>query len=116
MAVQFSLGCRCQLQRRAVLGTWGITNSLLIGHSPFSSYGYIYFNTNWTDYSVQAQIRFAANNASSAAIFGRLNAATGAQYSVWIYPEESPEGLASGNGTAILRFIKCQTWSTYTWW
>ncbi len=97
-----------------VLGTWGITNSLLIGHSPSYSYGYIYFNTNWTDYSVQAQIRFAANNASSAAIFGRLNAAVGAQYSVWIYPEESPEGLASGNGTAILRFIKCQTWSTYT--
>jgi hypothetical protein len=97
-----------------VLGTWGITNSLLIGYSPSESYGYIYFNTNWTDYSVQAQIRFAANNASSAAIFGRLNATNGAQYSVWIYPEESPEGLGSGNGTAILRFIKCQTWSTYT--
>jgi hypothetical protein len=97
-----------------VLGTWGITNGLMIGYSPAYSYGYIYFNTNWTDYSVQAQIRFAANNASSAAIFGRLNAASGAQYSVWIYPEKSPEGLASGNGTAILRFIKCQTWSTYT--
>jgi len=97
-----------------VLGAWGITNSLLIGYSPFYSYGYLYFDTNWTDYSVQAQIRFAANNASSAAVFGRLNAATGSQYSVWIYPEESPEGLASGNGTAILRFIKCQTWSTYT--
>jgi Bacterial Ig domain len=97
-----------------VLGTWGITNSLLIGYSPSESYGYIYFNTNWTDYSVQAQIRFAANNASSAAIFGRLNATNGAQYSVWIYPEESPEGLGSGNGSAILWFIKCQTWSTYT--
>ena len=97
-----------------VRGTWGITNGLLIGYSPANSYGYIYFYTNWTDYSVQAQIRFAANNASSAAIFGRLNAASGAQYSVWIYPEKSPEGLASGNGTAILRFIKCQTWSTYT--
>jgi large repetitive protein len=97
-----------------VLGAWGITNSLLTGYSPSYSYGYIYFKTNWTDYSVQAQIRFAANNASSAAIFGRLNASTGAQYSVWIYPEESPEYLGSGNGTAILRFIKCQTWSTYT--
>jgi VCBS repeat-containing protein len=97
-----------------VRGTWGITNGLLIGYSPANSYGYIYFNTNWTDYSVQAQIRFAANNASSAAIFGRLNAASGAQYSVWIYPEESPEGLASRNGTAILRFVKCQNWSTYT--
>ena len=97
-----------------ISGTWGITNGLLIGYSPFDSYGYIYFNTNWTDYSVQAQIRFAANNASSAAIFGRLNSASGAQYSVWIYPEESPEYLGSGNGTAILRFIKCQTWTTYT--
>ncbi len=97
-----------------VLGVWGVTNNLLIGYSPFYNYGYIYFDTNWTDYSVQAQIRFAANNASSAAIFGRLNAASGAQYSVWIYPEQSPEYLASGNGTAILRFIKCQTWSTYT--
>jgi VCBS repeat-containing protein len=98
-----------------VLGTWGITNKLLIGHSPFSSYGYAYFNTNWTDYSVQAQIRFAANNAASAGLLGRLNATStnSSHYDVWIYPEESTEALGSGTGTALLRLFKHESWTTY---
>jgi len=33
---------------------------------------------------------------------------------VWIYPERSPEDLGSGNGTALLRLLKYQTW-TYPW-
>ena len=74
-----------------VLGTWGVANGLLIGNGPFYTYGYVYFYTNWTDYSVQAQIRFAANNAASAGLLGRLNATSSAHYDVWIYPEESTE-------------------------
>lgn len=98
-----------------ILGTWGITNSLLIGKSFSNSYGYAYFNTNWTDYSVQAQIRFAANNAASAGLLGRLNATgtNSAHYDVWIYPEASTEPLGSGNGTAILRIFKHRAWTAY---
>ena len=95
-----------------ILGTWGITNSLLIGNSFSNCYGYAYFNTNWTDYSVQAQIRFAANNAASAGLLGRLNAATSAHYDVWVYPEASTEPLGS-NGTAILRIYKHRSWTAY---
>jgi len=99
-----------------VTGTWGITNNLLIGHSPSLCYGYAYFNTNWTDYSVQAQIRFAANNAASAGIIGRLNVAStnSSHYDLWVYPEESTEPLGSGNGTAILRLYKHLAWTEYT--
>jgi len=96
-----------------ILGTWGITNNLLIGNSFSNSYGCAYFNTNWTDYSVQAQIRFAANNAASAGLLGRLNAASSAHYDVWVYPEASTEPLGS-NGTAILRVFKHRAWTAYT--
>ena len=97
-----------------VTGTWGIYNNLLLGQSPSYSYGYAYFDTNWTDYSVQAQIRFAANNAASAGIIGRLDATSSAHYDVWIYPEESTEPLGSGDGTAILRLYKHEAWTLYT--
>ena len=97
-----------------VSGAWGVANGLLIGNGPFYTYGYACFNTNWTDYSVQAQMRFAANNAASAGVLGRLNAASSAHYDVWIYPEGSTEDLGSGNGTAIMRLFKHQTWTTYT--
>lgn len=93
-------------------GTWGITNNLMIGTCLYSNYGYAYFPDNhWTNYSVQAQIRFSSDNASSAGIAGRLNPTTGAHYAVWIYPEHSPEFLASSNGTAVLRLIKYPNWS-----
>ncbi len=97
-----------------ILGAWGITNNLLIGNSFSNSYGYAYFNTNWTDYSVQAQIRFAANNAASAGLLGRLNATgtNSAHYDVWVYPEASTEPLGS-NGTAILRIFKHRAWTAY---
>ena len=68
-------------------------------------------NSDWTNYSVQAQIRFSANNAASAGIFGQLNPSSGEQYGAWIYPEESPEFLASGNGTAVLWLIKYENWT-----
>jgi len=99
-----------------VTGTWGITNNVLIGRSFSNSYGYVYFYTNWTDYSVQAQIRFAANNAASAGLLGRLNATgtNSAHYDVWVYPEKSTEPLGSGNGTAIMRLYKHEAWTAYT--
>jgi hypothetical protein len=98
-----------------IAGHWGITNSLMIGISAINNYGYVYYpNSNWTNYSVQAQIRFSANNASSAGILGRLNPTTGTHYALWVYPEESPESstqfTASTNGSALLRLFKYEQW------
>jgi len=95
----------------AVAGTWGITNNLMIGSSSPTNYALAYYSSaNWTDYSVQAQIRFDADNAASAGIVGRLDGNSGAHYALWVYPENSPEIYASGNGTAVLRLFKYQTW------
>jgi len=93
-------------------GTWNVANNLMIGTGSVSNYGYAYYqNSNWTNYSVQAQIRFSANNAASAGILGRLDPASGGtHYAVWIYPEKSPEFLASTNGSAVLRLIKYEQW------
>ncbi|HXA44346.1 MAG TPA: Ig-like domain-containing protein, partial [Candidatus Angelobacter sp.] len=96
-------------------GTWNIANNLMIGTGPVNDYAYAYYqNGNWTNYSVQAQIRFSANNAASAGILGRLDPASGAHYALWVYPEESPESssqfLASTNGSALLRLFKYQQW------
>ncbi len=98
-----------------IAGSWGISNSLMIGTSAINNYGYAYYqNSSWTNYSVQAQIRFSANNAASAGILGRLNPATGAHYALWVYPEESPESstqfTASTNGSALLRLFKYEQW------
>jgi hypothetical protein len=98
-------------------GAWRITQNKLIGTSPTNSYGYAYYeNTNWTDYSVQAQIRFSSTKGWGGAIGGRLNPATGAHYDVWVYPENSPEGPQNGApaGVATLQINKYETWTDYT--
>ena len=94
-----------------VTGTWGITNNQMIGIGTVTNYALACITNNWTNYSVQAQFRFSADNAASAGILGRLNSTSGAHYAAWIYPEQSPESLASTNGTAILRLIKYQNWT-----
>jgi Bacterial Ig domain/Cadherin-like domain len=94
------------------LGTWSITNNLLIGTSPFESYAYAYYNGNWTNYSVQAQIQFSSTNGWGGGIGGRLNPITGGQYEIWVYPEGSPGG--PGNGKATLQLIKYESWTAYT--
>ena len=99
------------------LGAWGITNHLLIGTSDFNNYGYAYYeNVNWTNYSIQAQIRYSSTNAWGGAIGGRLDPSTGARYDVWIYPEGSPWGLQNGSpaGVATLQIIKYESWTAYT--
>lgn len=93
-------------------GNWGITNGLMIGTGPDTNYSVAYYPSNsWTDYSVQARVRFSADNAASAGILGRVTTASGSHYSLWLYPENSPEFLASGNGTAVLRMFKYQNWA-----
>lgn len=94
------------------LSDWGITNGALTSDGFEQHYGYIYYDRpDWTDYSVQAQIRFSSSKAASAGLMGRLDPASGAHYSVWVYPEHSSEtNLVPGNGTAVLWLIKYEDW------
>ena len=99
------------------LGTWSIANGILTGTCSLDDYGYAYYqNTNWTDYAVQAAIRYPGSNVWGGAVGGRLNPATGARYNVWVYPENSPWGPLSGlpAGQASLQIIKYSDWVNYT--
>ncbi|HEV2435683.1 MAG TPA: YDG domain-containing protein [Verrucomicrobiae bacterium] len=88
------------------LGAWSITNQQLIGTSTTYSHGFAYIdNTNWADYTVQAQIQFTATNAWGGGIGGRLNATSGAHYAAWVFPEKS-------GGPAVLQLIKFAGWWT----
>ena len=90
-------------------GTWAIAGGQLQGQSPNGNYGNIYVNnTNWTDYSVQAQVQFSTANGWGGGIGGRLDPTTGAHYAAWIYPD------GSGGGPNVLKLIKFDTWTTYT--
>jgi len=92
-------------------GAWSVTNNVMYGNSPFGSYAYVYYDANWTNYSVQAQILFSTTNAWGGGLGGRLNSASGAHYAAWFYPENSPGG--PGNGTAVMRLVKYSSWMTY---
>jgi VCBS repeat-containing protein len=87
-------------------GTWSVANNVLSGTCAVYGYGYAYLSTNWTDYSVQAQLTFPAG-AWGGGIGGRLNATTGAHYGVWVYPENS------GGGSAVVKVIKFEGWTTW---
>ncbi len=97
-------------------GTWSITNGQMQGTGTNYTYGYTYCgSTNWTDYSVQGQIRFSRNTASSAGIMGRVNPVTGAHYSVYIYPERSDEyNVPPLHGIPRLWLYKYESWTSYT--
>jgi hypothetical protein len=88
-------------------GTWTVANNALSGTCPVSSYGYAYMSTNWTDYSLQAQISFPSG-AFGGGIGGRLNATTGAHYGVWVYPE------GSAGGSAVIKLVKFTGWTTWS--
>ncbi|MBZ5723524.1 MAG: tandem-95 repeat protein [Acidobacteriia bacterium] len=85
------------------LGSWNIANGAMNGSGPAWNYGVAYAGGNWTDYSVQARIQFPAG-AYGGGIGGRVNAATGARYAVWIYPDSS-----------ALKLIKFQGWTTWSY-
>jgi hypothetical protein len=88
-------------------GNWAVTaGELQGGISPTFSYGFAYLTNVWTDYTVQARIRFPTG-AFGGGIGARLTPASGAHYAAWVYPEGSP------GGSSILKLIKFQTWSAY---
>ncbi len=91
------------------LGAWSITNGTLMGTSDANSYGSAWYNNlSWTDYWVQAQVRFSTTNAYGGGLGGRLNPATGAHYAAWIYPEGSPAG------SKVLKLVKFEGWTTWS--
>ena len=97
------------------MGTWSITNRLLQGSCDTDNYGYAYYNASWTDYWVQAQIRYPSNSVWGGAIGGRLDPVTGAHYDVWILPENSPWGPLNGvpSGVPTLQILKYSDWFNY---
>ena len=84
-----------------------MTSGVLNGTSAAQSYANVYLNTNWTDYSVEAEVKYP-EIAYGAGLGGRLNIGTGAHYAVWVYPEHS---IGKSN---ILRVVKFSNWGTWT--
>jgi hypothetical protein len=90
-------------------GIWTVANGQLNGSSGLDTLGYAYMGTNWTNYTVQASVRFSITNGPwGGGIGGRLNTATGAHYAAWVYPE------GSGGGSSIMNLIKWETWGNWS--
>ncbi len=91
-------------------GLWSLTGGVLTGQDtpvPTTGYDHAYINnTNWTDYTVQARIKFDSTNDWGGGISGRLDPSTGARYAAWVYPE------GSGGGSSVLKLFKFEGWST----
>jgi hypothetical protein len=88
-------------------GTWTVTGGVLLGgtNAP-QTYGSVFLTNSWTNFSVEASIRFPTG-AYGAGLGGRLNPATGAHYAAWIYPE----GSLGGSGS--LKLVKFQNWTNW---
>ncbi|MDB6110283.1 MAG: hypothetical protein JWR69_2033, partial [Pedosphaera sp.] len=90
------------------VGNWSVSGgSLLGGTNTQSTYANIYLTNKWTNYSVQARMRFPATNVFGGALAGRLDPVTGGHYAAWIYPEGSP------GASNILRLVKFQNWTSW---
>jgi len=87
---------------------WSLSGGdLECGPNNTFSYGRICLSTNWTDYSVQARIKFSPN-AYGGGLGGRLNPATGEHYAAWVYPRYDV------GGSKLLRLVKFNNWSSWT--
>ena len=83
-------------------GSWSIAGNSLVGIST-SGYTYTaaYFDANWTNFSVQAQMQVSSINGVGCGLGGRFNPATGARYIAWMYPENSPDGPTNSSGLPV---------------
>lgn len=89
-------------------GTWNLSaNELECGLNNSFTYGRLCLVTNWTDYTVQAQIMFGPNGYGGG-LGGRLNPTTGEHYAVWIYPRYD---AGAGKLLRLVRFINWTTWT-----
>lgn len=91
-------------------GGWTVTGGELHGGPNGSvNYGYAYVSTNaWTNYSVQAKVRFSSASGYGGGIGGRLDSTSGAHYAAWIYPDSSP------GGSNVIRLINFSSWNSFT--
>jgi len=88
-------------------GTWSLGNGALQGSSTPNNYGFCFFSTNWTSYSVEAMVQFQSN-----AYGGGLGACldpllSGKHYAAWIYPDNSQ------GGTNMLKLVKFSGWNSF---
>jgi len=89
-------------------GTWRISGGVLTGSAKGQGYGFIYLTNTWTNYSVEAQIRFSAS-AYAGGLGAYVNTGNGSRYAAWIYPE------ASAGGSNLLRLLKFKSWKNYSY-
>jgi hypothetical protein len=88
-------------------GSWAVTGGQLAGGTnAANSFCFLYVTNMWSNYSVQARVRFSTVNADGGGISGRFNPFSGGQYAVWI----SPEGSGDSNTLQIAKF---QYWYSY---
>jgi hypothetical protein len=88
-------------------GTWSLGGGSMQGSSTLNSYGFCFFSTNWTSYSVEAMVQFQSN-----AYGGGLGACldpllSGKHYAAWIYPDNSQ------GGTNMLKLVKFSGWNSF---
>lgn len=89
-------------------GAWSVTGGVLKGGTNANdSFAFAYITNSWTNYSVQARVRFSSTSADAGGIGGRFNPFSGGHYAAWI----CPEGSASGSN--ILQLLKFQYWLGY---
>jgi hypothetical protein len=89
-------------------GNWVITGGAMnASAASVNSYGYSFITNNYSDYSVQAQVRYSTNNAWGGGIGGRFDPTTGAHYAAWLYPD-----VSNGGGDA-LRLVKFSTYTSF---
>jgi hypothetical protein len=83
-------------------GTWTVGGGMLSGTNSAQGYAFANITNIWTNYSVQARIRFSSTSGTGGGIGARLNPITGSHYAAWVYPENS------AGGSSVLRLIKFQ--------
>jgi hypothetical protein len=89
-------------------GVWSVTGGMIqSGTNTLFSYANVYLTNTWADYVVQARLQFPTN-AFGGALGARLNAASGAHYAAWVYPENS------AGGSKLLKLVRFSDWSTFT--
>jgi Bacterial Ig domain len=90
-------------------GSWTVSSDMMQANDSSEGYGIVYITNSWSNYTVQASIRFSTVDGYGGGISGRLNPATGARYAAWVYPEGSP---ASG---PMIRLVKFQGWTSWSY-
>jgi hypothetical protein len=91
----------------ASMGIWTVTGENLVGGTnTLYSYGFATLSNNWTNFQVEARIRFPAG-AFGGGLGARVNSVTGAHYGAWVYPESSQ------GGSSVMKLVKFQTWTNF---